>query len=299
MNKELRELFDKNNIITSKITLKNDVIIIESKENKYVIKKRKKQLDDVYKYLKSRSFDYFPKIIFKTDNYDVYQYIDDVDLPREERANDIIKLVTLLHSKTTFYKEIDDDMYKGIYEDIVKRIDYLEHYYDDIASLIEKEEYMSPSHYYFIRNVSKVFSSLYYARYHIDKWYSILEKKKRIRVVQIHNNLSLEHYLLKDRAYLISWDKSTKDLPIYDIIGLYKKYYKDLDFCDLLKTYEMHYPLLLEEKILLFVLISIPNKLEFFCDEFLMCQRVQKFYDYLFCSDKFIADYMPDDKSLT
>ncbi len=296
MNRELRELFDRNHIITKRITLKNNVRIIDSGDEKFVIKRRDEDIDEVYQYLKSRSFDYFPEILYQTEHYDIYKYIEEVDLPVEEKANDIIKLVTLLHSKTTFYKEIDDDTYKELYENITNRIDYLQHYYEDLASLIEKEEYMSPSNYYFIRNISRVFSALNYSRYHIDKWYSILENKKRIRVVQIHNNLSLDHYLLADRPYLISWNLSKKDLPIYDLIKLYQKYYKELDFCDLIRTYEAHYPMLSEERLLFFVLISIPEKIEFHKDEFSMCQMVQKFYDYLFCSDKFIMDYTQKEK---
>ena len=121
MNKELRELFDKNNIITKKITLKNNVKIIDDGNDRLVIKRRDKDLNDIYKYLKSRSFDFIPNLIYQTDNYDVYRYIEDADISKEERAEDIIKLVTLLHSKTTFYKEVDDDTYKELYESIIEK----------------------------------------------------------------------------------------------------------------------------------------------------------------------------------
>jgi len=297
MNKELRELFDQNNIITKKITLKNNVRIIDSGSNRYVIKRRDKNLDDIYKYLKSRSFDYFPDIVYQTTNYDIYNYIEDADISKEERALDIINLVTLLHGKTTFYKEIDDDTYKELYEEIIERIEYLVNYYSDIAEVIEKEEFMSPSHYYFIRNISKVFASLDYCRYHIDKWYQIIEEKKRIRVAQLHNNLNLEHYLVADnRPYLISWRLSKRDIPIYDLINLYKKYYQDLDFCELLRQYERNYPMLPEEKELFFVLISIPDRLDFRDSEYNMCKKIQKFNDYLLSSEKLIEDYLPKEK---
>ena len=196
MNKELRELFDKNNIITKKITLKNNVKIIDNGNDRLVIKRRDKDLNDIYKYLKSRSFDFIPNLIYQTDNYDVYNYVDDYEIDIEERAQDIIRLVSLLHSKTTFYKDIDDDTYKELYESITHQVDYLINYYNDIAEVIEKEVYMTPSHYYFIRNISKIFASLNYCRFYIDKWYKIIEEKKRIRITQIHNNLSLDQKLL-------------------------------------------------------------------------------------------------------
>ena len=84
MNKELRELFDLKNIITKKITLKNSVRIIEGDNERLVIKRRDKDLSELYKYLKSRSFDCFPDILYKTDNYDIYRYIDEIEISNEE-----------------------------------------------------------------------------------------------------------------------------------------------------------------------------------------------------------------------
>ena len=300
MNKELRELFDHNHIITKKITIKNNVRIIDSGKEQFVIKKREKSLNELYKYFKSRSFDYFPELLYQTEHYDIYRYIEDVEISKEERSEDLIKLLTLLHGKTTFYKEIDDDTYKELYENIVNQLNYLMNYYSDIAEVIEKEEYMAPSHYYFIRNVSKVFAALDYCHYHIDKWYDMIEEKKRIRVVNLHNNLSLDHYLMDgDKPYLISWRLSKRDIPIYDLIKLYKQYYKDLDFYELLRKYEMHYPMLPEEKTLFFVLISIPERLDFRESEYKMCKKVQNFYDYLHSSEKLIEDYLPKEKEST
>lgn len=294
MNRELRELFDENNIITKKITIKKNVRIIDTGDNKLVIKKRDKDLEDLFKYLSSRSFDYYPKITYKTKNYDIYEYAEDIEIPKEERALDIIKLVTMLHSKTTFYKEIDEDYYKEIYEDTLERIEYLNNYYNDIATIIEKEEFMSPSNYLFIRNVTKIFQALNYCKNNINKWYDIISEKKRIRIVNIHNNLRLDHYLLGDKPNLISWRLSKKDMPIYDLINMYKKYYNQLDFCELVRNYEMHYPMLPEEKILFFCLISIPDKLEFNDSEYKMCTKVKAFYDYLNVSEKFLIDYFPE-----
>lgn len=293
MNRELRELFDRNEIIVRKITLINDVRIVDTGSERLVIKKREKELDGLFRYLRSRSFDYFPEIIYSTDNYDVYRYINDSNLEREEKILDIVKLVTMLHSKTTFYKDIDDDTYKELYESVIDRINYLYNYYNDIVDIIEGYDYMSPSNYLFVRNVSKLFASLDYARYQINNWYNIIEEKKRVRVVNIHNNLRVEHYLLEDKPYLISWGSSKRDIPIYDLINLYKNYYSEMDFCDLFRVYEGSYPLLEEEKCLLFCLVSIPEKLEFNLSEFEMCKKISKFYEYMNATDRLINDYLP------
>ena len=293
MNKEIRDFLDKNNIIIKKITIKKNTKIIDDGKKQYVIKKKENNIKEIYKYLKSRSFYHFPNLIAETKNYDIYEYINSIDIPNYETSEDIIKLITLLHNKTTYYKDIDDDNYKELYENIKNEIEYLYNYYEDISELIEKEEYMSPSHYYLIRNITKIFQALNYAKQNIEKWYKIIEEKKRVRIVNIHNNLSLEHYLLSEdnKSYLISWQKSKKDFPIYDLLNLYKQYYNELDFYELLKNYEKYYPLLPEEKKLLFVLISIPQKLELNDKEYNLCKKINNFYNYLSTSDKLIGDY--------
>ncbi len=290
MNKEIRELFDDNNIVIRKITIKNNVKIVDVGTDKLVIKKRDKNLEDLFKYLNGRGFNFFPAIKYKTDNYDIYDYIEGVSLDREEEAIDIVKLLSVLHNKTTFYKDIDDAYCKEIYEDFIDQIEYLNNYYNDWANIIEKEEYMSPSNYLFIRNISKIFQALNYCKININKWYDLIKNKKRIRIVNIHNNLSLEHYLFADKPYFISWRLSKKDMPIYDIINFYKKYYDELDFSDLLRIYELQYPLLKEEKLLLFCLISMPGKLEFNEREYDMCLKVSNFYNRIYSSEKIIND---------
>ena len=81
-------------------------------------------------------------------------------------------------------------------------------------------------------------------------------------------------------------------MPIYDLIGLYKQYHKELDFCELIRKYEMNYPMLPEEKELFMVLITVPEKLEFRDNEYNMCKKINKFYDYLLTSEKLIQDYL-------
>ena len=120
----------------NKLTIKSNAKIID---NKIVIKDRKnKNIDKTYRYLKSRSFDYFPEPIeINTDN-EIYPYIEDAEEPLEQKAIDLTHLMSLLHNKTTFYREIDIDKNKEIYEDILGRLEYLNNYYTDLITLIEK-----------------------------------------------------------------------------------------------------------------------------------------------------------------
>ena len=299
MNNEIRAYLKNNNLYIKRITIKKTVTIIVTNKNEIAVKKASNDIKKVYKYLDARTFIYHPKIIHKDNNYYFYEYINHIRIPAEQKSIDMIKLVAMLHKKTTFYKNVNEDYYKKIYEDIKNRIAYLENYYNDIAEIVEKEEYMSPANYLYIRNISKIFISLDYAKYNIEKWYKIIEEKKRIRVVYLHNNISLDHYLVGDKPYLISWEKSKIDFPIYDLINLYQKYYQELDFCDLLKSYEQNYNWLPEEKNLFICLISLPKKIEFRKEEYELCKEIRVFYNYLNANQKLINDYFTNKKEQT
>ena len=112
---------DENALVPRKLTIKNNVRIIDTEKGSFVFKKKgnNRNVDNIYKYLTSRAFDYYPNKIDETDEYEMYEYIEDYNEQNEQKAVDIINLLTLLHSKTTFYKEVDFDYYKEIYEELV------------------------------------------------------------------------------------------------------------------------------------------------------------------------------------
>ena len=53
----IEELVKKNN----KLTLLKSVRLIKNNENKYILKRKNNNIKDIYNYLNSRSFDYYPK----------------------------------------------------------------------------------------------------------------------------------------------------------------------------------------------------------------------------------------------
>ncbi len=292
MDNELRKLITKNNLSCKKITLKNNVRIINTPKGTFAIKKKtSKNINNVYKYLKSRAFDYFPEKVDENDEYEIYEYIDDIDEPNEQKAIDIMYVLSLLHNKTTFYKEVDFDYYKEIYENVNYRLEYLYNYYNDIIAIIEKDVYMSPSNYLIARNITKVYETIKFCQDGIEKWYELIKDKKRMRVATIHNNVCIDHILKKDKPYLISWNKNKTDMPIYDLLCFYKNHYLDFDFIDLFHIYESRYLLLEEEKLLLFILIAIPDKLELNDTEYNLCVKSSHFFDYLYKSENLITTY--------
>lgn len=285
----LREVTSKYNVKASKLTIKNNTKIID---NEIVIKPRSNyNLNNTYKYLKTRAFDYFPDLIDYDDEKEVYPYIKDIYEPKEQKAMDLMHLLSLLHSKTTFYREIDIDKNKEIYETFLDNLEYLNNYYNDLITRIEKEVYMSPSSYLIARNINIIFGSIYYCKEQIEKWYEKIENNKNERVVNIHGNINLDHYLKNDKPYLISWNKTRIASPIYDLLSFYKNHYLELDFEDLLKLYENNYPLKKEERMLLFCYMAIPPKIQINDNEYKMCIRINKIMDYLYKTSNLIKNY--------
>ena len=289
----LRSFLNKNDLEIKRLTIKNKTKILDTNRGTLVFKNKDNNINltNTFNYLESRAFNNYAKRVFENNNYDIYEYINGYNEPDEQKILDLINLLTILHYKTTFYKEVDIDYFKEIYENTINKIEYIYNYYTDIISLIETSIYMSPVEYLIARNISKIYESLNYSKENINKWYELVKDKRRIRVVNIHNNLSLEHYIKSDKPYLISWEKSKIDNPIYDLYNLYLNHYLDFDFNELFINYESKYPLLNEERILLFSLLTIPWKFEFNDTEYNLCKNARKLFDYLYKTEKLVTEY--------
>lgn len=285
------KLLKENNINPKSFKKVKSAIIVN---DEYVLKENTG--NRVFSYLDARNFNYYPSNKVLSDKYVLYEYLKDYDISNDERAIELINLVSLLHSKTTRYNNISIDDYKKIYEDIDNRIDKLYSYYSDLNDLIEQEIYMSPSYYLLARNISKIYSSLNYCKNELDSWYDLVKDSKKERVALLHNNLSLEHLIRNENSYLISWDKSSFNNPIYDLYDFYKNNYEKIEFSSLLEIYQKRYPLKENELKLFFILISIPDKIEFTNNEFDNCKRVDKMLDYLYKTDNIVSPYYPKNK---
>lgn len=283
------KLLKRNGLEPKSITKNKKSYIVETKDNKkYVLKEEQKQPD--YNYLLSRNFNYFPSN-FNIEDYTVYEYIENSNVSEEEQLTDIIDLISLLHTKTTRYKNIDIDNYKIIYEDLLEQIETINNYYIDLNNIIDNELYMSPSNYFLVRNISKIYSAINFSKQELNNWYELIKENPKSRFSYIHNNLELDHLIISDNPYLISWDKSTIDFPINDLYNLYKKYYNYNNFDVLLNRYQKRYPLKEEELKLFFIKISIPYKIELNENELNNTQKIKELISYLNAGDNLIRPY--------
>lgn len=288
---KINEILKKYNIKPHRYEKNGKVIIVSDEVNKYVIKKNQRN-QEIFEYLRNRSFDYYPKILNDSnDSYEISEYIYDDYIPDEQKMLDLIKLVSLLHNKTTHYKEVDFADYKTIYETLSNNIEYLYSYYNDIITLIETKVYMSPSEYSLARNISKIFGSLNFSKQELEKWYKLVENKTKQRVVVLHNNLDLSHFRSNTKNYLLSWDKAKLGIPIFDLYILYKRHGLDFNFEEILKYYESSYKLQEDEKILFFILIALPDKIEFDGTLYEQTKKIGKFLDLSYKTESLISPY--------
>ena len=293
--REYKNYLDKYKLKAKSYNIIGKILIINTENGKYVLKKNNNK--EIYSYLKTRNFLFYPEIISdNNDDITIYKYIDNINTPRAQKMFDMIDLLSILHNKTAYFKEIEEDEFKRIYEDIKNNIAYLKSYYNDMISVIETRVYWSPTEYLFARNYSKIASALDFCDYELNKWYDSVKNQNKCRVAFLHNNLSLDHFIKNKNSYFISWDKSKIDMPIFDLYKLYKKHGLEFDFETLLKKYEKTFPLLSTERELFFILIALPDIMTFDKSEYENTKDITKKIDIIYKTEKFISPYYLDKK---
>lgn len=273
-------------------TIKGKATILETTSGDFIIKPKKKDLAELYNYLLSRGFDKFSKLVDASrKEVNVFEFIDDFRIPKEQKCDDLIDVIASLHNKTSYFKEVSEDTYKAIYEDIKSNINYLRNYYNTKYEIGFNEIYMAPSTYQLMRNYYKITAAINFCEKELDEWYDIVSKETKIRVAVVHNNLDLSHYLKGEKEALISWDNYLIDTPVIDIARLYKKEWENVVFDTILEKYFYKFPLLDYEKKLLFILIALPPELSDADTEFQKCENLSKVLDYIFKTEELIRPY--------
>ena len=276
---------------------KVDNLEIIEKDNEVICRKKiNYNINSIYRYLKSKDFkniiDY--KII---NGYVVRNYINEIDISKEDKLNELIYIISMLHIKTTHYKMISLNDIKLFYEKITDEIIDTKNYYNKICEENDHFLYLKPSINYLINNISIMLIALDNSKYFLDKWYEIVKNKQRKRVVFNHNNLKLSNFLVGNYPYLINFDKSIIDYPIYDLVSLYKNNFKYLDMTDIYNIYNSKYKLYKEEEFLLFSMLLKIDKIEFSNNDIINTRNISNLVNYLEKVSVFLKDNMESKKN--
>lgn len=265
----------------------NNIIIIDNLEiitnnNKRICKKKtKKNIISLLKYLKSKDFYNFIHTEY-IDNYEVREYINEIDnVTIEEKLHELIYIMTMLHIKTTHYKNISINDIKRFYEKTTDELVNIKKYYNDIVEQNDIYLFLKPSINLLIKKISLLFISIDNSKFFLDKWYEIVKNKKRKRVVINHNNLKISNLIISDKAYLINFNNYIIDYPIYDIISVFKNNYKKIDMIDLFNEYYNKYNLFEEELYLLYSLLLKIDKIDFNNNEIITVRIINDLIIYL------------------
>lgn len=289
MNKEIKELIEKYKPL--KYTIKGKTVSVSSTQGDFVIKPTTRDIRGLFNYLDSRNFYNYPKIVAQDDKYITYEYINQLETPKEQRLLDLVLVVAKLHNKTVYFKEVTEDKYIEIYDNIKENVMYLQDYYSKIYDEAFMEIYISPAKYTFLINYSLINNDLTFILEELDEWFNLVKESNKQRVCLIHNNLSLDHFIKGMDSYLLSWDKYQFDTPVMDIVNLYHHEYLTCDFSGILKEYLNNFKLSVEEEKLLFILISLPQEIKFLDSEFNNTINIGNLIDYIKRTEKLIRPY--------
>lgn len=281
-----------------RFTIMGKCTLLESTSGNFIVKENNdKNINELFNYLKSRNFTNFPKLVENNrSDVNVYEFVEDFNIPKEQKMDDLINIVASLHDKTSFSKEVTNDKFKEIYENILSNILYKEKFYSDLVLLAEDCVFPSPSNQLLLINSSKIFSSLDFCKKELEEWYSLVENKKKQKVSLVHNNLKLEHFIKNDKDYLISWDKAKIDTPVLDLVTLYRNEWYTIDFFDKLNKYLNYYQLDEDELKLFYLLIIIPDEIDLNKNELLNVKDVRYLIDYIFKTEELARSYYSKDK---
>lgn len=272
-----------------KIKIIGKAKIYETDDGKYVVKKEKKDLSNLFDYLSSRGITTFANRINKIDDLIRYEYVETSNFINDSDYIEFIKNVAILHYKTAYFKTESRKVFKDIYNKLIDKVDYLKDYYNKLIEKIDNEHFMSPSSYLIARNYTIISSNLYFIERELNSWYNLVKDQTKTRVCIVNNNLKFDNFIKGNKLIFTSWDNYLVDTPIIDIYKIYRNEYKSTDMTTLFKEYNRVFKLNDEEIKLFNIMISFPISINLECSEYNKVRSVKEMLDYTYRTSKFIS----------
>lgn len=206
---------------------------------------------------------------------------NDHTLVKEIKLKYYFETLAYLHSNSFFNYNVSHDFFDRQIEDIQKIIEERTRYYQEIMNNFEMMEYRSPSGWIYVLNYYRIEECLYRASDYLQKYQEYVLNRDSIRLCLIYNNFNYQHILMKQRQ-LISVDKITIDICIYDLYNMYQQVPDLLFDLDNVSNYYLDkVPLYPEEKLLLSCLLCIVPYIELEKDEVKNIVKMSRLLYYL------------------
>lgn len=284
----IEECLAKYDIQVKRITYFEKYIIIDSENEKYLLKKKDSNKEELFNHLKQINYNYYMPLINEySDYYELYPYYDDNISGKYTKAKEMLYALALLHIKTTTYIDYNQDELKEIYEDTNNLIDNLTKYYLDLQDYLEGIEFLSPAQYLLMKNISRIHYLLRLAKNNLEDWFKDLEN---VREVLLINNVSLNNFRVGEASYFVDFKDAKNGLVVYDLVNFYKNEVLNVDFFSLFSFYNSKYNLNKDELELFYTLICIPERITFTKNNYLDTLRVRRLVDYVGVTLEFLLE---------
>lgn len=284
----IEECLAKYDIQVKRITYFEKYIIIDSENEKYLLKKKDSNKEELFNHLKQINYNYYMPLINEySDYYELYPYYDDNISGKYTKAKEMLYALALLHIKTTTYIDYNQDELKEIYEDTNNLIDNLTKYYLDLQDYLEGIEFLSPAQYLLMKNISRIHYLLRLAKSNLEDWFKDLES---VREVLLINNVSLNNFRVGEASYFVDFKDAKNGLVVYDLVNFYKNEVLNVDFFSLFSFYNSKYNLNKDELELFYTLICIPERITFTKNNYLDTLRVRRLVDYVGVTLEFLLE---------
>ena len=232
MKKEIEEKY--NIEIVSLIKNNDRVYRISTSREEYILKEQNSlNLESIFARLRILNIDEFVLPIrdnndhFITEIEDKYYalfpyYEDEEELAKDIRLNFYIKTIASLHDSSSYPLKVNDGFFEESISFLDLKVSLAKQEILTRIERVEKENYHSPSDWYFLMNYPILFNALKEA----DKYITLLEeewkKGNNIHLSLTYQNFSYDHILIKNRK-IVSLDKMALAPSIYDLVFLFHK----------------------------------------------------------------------------
>jgi spore coat protein YsxE len=206
--------------------------------------------------------------VYKNGNiyYLMPWFQDQTSLDRNEHHHKLFKEMARLHLYSVFEKPIQSENLRQIYETLLKQWEARERFFEEYIETCERNWYMSPLELQYCTYFNETMQAIRFSKSKLDEWYETAKNMKKERVVIIHGNAASQHFVYDEegKGYFISLEASRAASPIVDLLTFYyrqlKTYPYDCSEClDWYTTYNRHFPLKEEEKLLLICFLAQPE----------------------------------------
>jgi len=161
-------------------------------------------------------------------------------------------------------KEDIENHYTSMKETWEKRQEELKQY----VAECEKKIYMSPFELHYCTFYYEMTRALEFGFGKLDQWNDEMEEKEKIRLVTSHGKLSAKHFIYDERGngFFINFEHAKDASPIYDLVSFYFRTLRTYpvttyDSYEWFSTYEKHFALREEERLLLHSYLAFPEPL--------------------------------------